>query len=86
MTEMVFSVESAPRLYNGDPRPAEWELRESLETAVEDDWEEMPMSSVEVQEYGCEKNLHVCRSYSQTGIITVLKSVTRIRLVKSEKT
>jgi hypothetical protein len=32
-----FSVESAPRLYNVDPRPAEIELRESLEMAVEDD-------------------------------------------------
>jgi hypothetical protein len=28
---------SALRLYNEDPRPAEIELRESLETAVEDD-------------------------------------------------
>jgi hypothetical protein len=27
----------APRLYNEDPRPAEIELMESLETAVEDD-------------------------------------------------
>jgi hypothetical protein len=35
--EIVFSVGSAPRLYNEDPRRAESELRESLETAVEDD-------------------------------------------------
>jgi hypothetical protein len=35
--ETVFSVGSDPRLYNGDPRPAEIELKESLETAVEDD-------------------------------------------------
>jgi hypothetical protein len=36
--ETVFSLGSAPRLYNEDPRPAERiELRESLETAVEDD-------------------------------------------------
>jgi hypothetical protein len=35
--ESVFSVGSAPRLYNEDPRPAEIELRDPLETAVEDD-------------------------------------------------
>jgi hypothetical protein len=33
--ETVFSVGSAPRLYNEDPRPAERELMEPLETAVE---------------------------------------------------
>jgi hypothetical protein len=37
----VFSVGSAPRLYNEDPRPAEIELRESPEIAVEDDSEEI---------------------------------------------
>jgi hypothetical protein len=35
--ETVFSVWSATRLYNEDPRPAELELRESLETADGDD-------------------------------------------------
>jgi hypothetical protein len=35
--ETVFSVGSAPRLYNEDQRPAETELRGFLETAVEDD-------------------------------------------------
>jgi hypothetical protein len=34
---MVFSVGADPRLYNEDPRPAEIKLRESLETAIEDD-------------------------------------------------
>jgi hypothetical protein len=34
---MVFSVGSFPRLCNEDPRPAETELRESFEMAVEDD-------------------------------------------------
>jgi hypothetical protein len=34
---MVFSVGSAPKLYNEDPSPAEIELRESREMAVEDD-------------------------------------------------
>jgi hypothetical protein len=35
--ETVFSVGSDPRLYNKDPRPAELELRKSLEMVVEDD-------------------------------------------------
>jgi hypothetical protein len=35
--ETEFSVGSAPGLYNMDPRPTEKELKESLETAVEDD-------------------------------------------------
>jgi hypothetical protein len=35
--ETVFFVRSDPRLYNEEPRPAETELREALETAVEDD-------------------------------------------------
>jgi hypothetical protein len=33
--ETVFSVGSAPRLYNEDPRQAEIKLRASLEMAVE---------------------------------------------------
>jgi hypothetical protein len=53
------------------------ELRESLETAVEDDCEQMA-----IRELGCE---NVCCSYIETGIITLLKSVARIRLVKAEK-
>jgi hypothetical protein len=35
--EMVFSVGSDPRLYKEDPRPAEFELKEPLETTVKDD-------------------------------------------------
>jgi hypothetical protein len=46
----VFSVGSAPRLYNEDPRPAEEQLRESLETAVEDVGEQMARKVL-----GCEK-------------------------------
>jgi hypothetical protein len=34
---MVFSVGSALRLYNEDPRSAETELRESLRKEAEDD-------------------------------------------------
>jgi hypothetical protein len=46
----VFSVGSDPRLYNEESRPAEKELRESLEMAVEDDSEEMAR-----KELGCGK-------------------------------
>jgi hypothetical protein len=35
--ETGFSVGSAPRIYNEYSSPAEIKLRESLETAVEDD-------------------------------------------------
>jgi hypothetical protein len=35
--DTVFSAGSAPRLCKEDPRPAETDLRESLETAIEDD-------------------------------------------------
>jgi hypothetical protein len=35
---------------------------------------------------GCEKKrLHMCCSYSETGVITMLNSVARIRLMKAEK-
>jgi hypothetical protein len=34
---MVFSFGADPRLYNEDPKPAEIELRDCLEMAVEDD-------------------------------------------------
>jgi hypothetical protein len=64
-------------LYNEDPRLAEIELRESLETADVDDWEEMAVSSAETWKSACEeKTLRV--------VITMLKSVARIRLVKTE--
>jgi hypothetical protein len=36
-TPLLFSVGADPRLYNEDPRPADIELRESLEMVVEDD-------------------------------------------------
>jgi hypothetical protein len=35
--ETMFSVGTDPWLYNKDPRPAEIELSDSLEMAVEDD-------------------------------------------------
>jgi hypothetical protein len=46
--ENVISVESDPRLYKEYPRPAEIELRVSLETAVEDDSEEVATGSAEI--------------------------------------
>jgi hypothetical protein len=50
MMETVFSVGSTLRLYNKDPMLAELELRESLEMAVEDAWDE-----IAGRELGCEK-------------------------------
>jgi hypothetical protein len=42
--EKMFYVGSAPRLYKEDPRPAESELRESLETAVtESRWQRVQL-------------------------------------------
>jgi hypothetical protein len=55
------------------------ELKEPFEMVVEDDLEEMAR-----KELGCERRLHGCCSYSETGIIPLLKSVARIRLVKTE--
>jgi hypothetical protein len=46
----VFSVGSDMWLYNENPRPADIELRESPETAVEDECEEMAR-----KELGCGK-------------------------------
>jgi hypothetical protein len=46
--ETVFSVVSAPRLHNEDPEPAEIELMDSLETALEGDWEEMAANKLKV--------------------------------------
>jgi hypothetical protein len=45
----LFSVVSASRLYNGDPRPAEF-LRYSIEVAVEGDRKEIAR-----KELGCAK-------------------------------
>jgi hypothetical protein len=73
----VFSVGSAPRLYNEDPRPVEEYLRESLGKAVE----EMATSC---KSAAVGRRLHVCCSYSETGITTVLKSVASIRLAETE--
>jgi hypothetical protein len=42
----MFSLGADSRLYNEGPRRAEIELRESLETVVEDDREQMAVSSV----------------------------------------
>jgi hypothetical protein len=42
----VFSVGAAPRLFNGDLRPAGTELREFFEAAVEDDGEDIVCHTV----------------------------------------
>jgi hypothetical protein len=44
-TVKVLCVGSAQRLYNEDPRATEIELRDSLEMAIKDDWEEMAAES-----------------------------------------
>ena len=36
------------------------------------------------KELDCERKLHMCCSYSETVITTVMKSVARIRLVNTE--
>jgi hypothetical protein len=48
--ETVFTVGSAPRLYNEDLNQLRRELNESFEMAVGDEWEEMAR-----KELGCEK-------------------------------
>jgi hypothetical protein len=52
--EKVFSVGSAPRLYNEDPRSAE-KMSECLETAAEDGSEEAATELVGLQKCGCDK-------------------------------
>jgi hypothetical protein len=47
--EIVFSAGSSPRQYNEDPRPAESELRESLEMAIENDLEDFMCALVTVR-------------------------------------
>jgi hypothetical protein len=47
-------------LYNEDPRLIETELRESHETAVEDDWEEIATNSVEIWKSACEEKTFTC--------------------------
>jgi hypothetical protein len=63
---MVFPVGAAPRFYNEDLRQLRGELMESLETAVEEDREEMAR-----KELGCEKKTYVFCSYSEAGIVSV---------------
>jgi hypothetical protein len=61
-------------------------LRESFALAVDDDVGQMATESyLSCKSETAKRKLHVCCSYSETGIIAVLKSVARIRLVVYEK-
>jgi hypothetical protein len=53
MMETVFSVGSALRLYNDDPRPADKQMRESPETAVKDDGGEMARKELGHEHISC---------------------------------
>jgi hypothetical protein len=45
---------------------------------------ELKFGSLVVKSQAVKRRLYVCCNYSETDIIAVLKSVVRIRLVKSE--
>jgi hypothetical protein len=54
--EVVFSIGSAPRLYTEDPRPAEEIITEGVSwDRIEDEWDEMTASSVEIWKTACEE-------------------------------
>jgi hypothetical protein len=71
----VFSVGADPRPYNEDPRPAELELKESLEMAVEDGQEEMAIRNLAVKigrHMCCSTVIFGVCSYSETGIMSTV--------------
>jgi hypothetical protein len=74
----VFSVGSAPRLYNEDARPAEVMIEGSRELV--EDWQ-FSCEEKNCRSAAVKRKLYVCCSYSET-----YKSVARIRQVKTEKT
>jgi hypothetical protein len=74
----MFSVVSAPRLYNKNLTQLELELGRILETAVECIWEEMARKELE-----CDQEDFMCEL---TWEWDCDKSVARIRLVKTENT
>jgi hypothetical protein len=68
MMETVFSVGSTPRLYNENPKPAgriiEGVHSNGSRISSRGDGKEL----VDFQEFGRDRRLHVCCSYSGTDI------------------
>jgi hypothetical protein len=64
----VFSVGSAPNLYNEDLRQVRGDWREPLETAVEDDWEEWQRIQLRVESSAAKRRLYVCCSTAIFGV------------------
>jgi hypothetical protein len=76
----VFSMWSEPRCYEQDSLKQRVQLISARE--AEKRWR---YSQLRVKSPAVKRRLYVCRTYSETVIITALKSVARIQLVRKEK-